>query len=94
MFSSLIDQALHDGVAATRVAARSEFAPARHAPEPGNYDEQFVLADDSDRPLGNVRYRVVADTGQTFSGTTDSAGRTRRFDADTAAFLKIYTMET
>ncbi|MFJ1208530.1 hypothetical protein [Burkholderia pyrrocinia] len=66
MFSSLIDQALHDGAAATRVAARSEFALARLAPEPGNYDEQFVLADDSDRPLGNVRYRVVADTGRPF----------------------------
>lgn len=78
--------------AANPFAARSEFAPARHAPAPGIYDEQFVLADDADRPLANFRYRVVTDTGQTFSGTTDSAGRTRRFATNTAASLKIYTM--
>ncbi|NTY41247.1 hypothetical protein [Burkholderia diffusa] len=106
IFPSLIDHALRDGAAAKRVAARcdrsglnaanpfaarSEFSPERHAPAPGIYDEQLVLPDDSDRPLANVRYRVVTDTGQTFSGTTDSAGRMRRFATDTAASLKIYT---
>lgn len=72
--------------------ARSAYAPAKHAPASGIYDEQFVLADDARRPLANVRYRVVTDTGQTFTGTTDSAGRTRRFVTDTTASLKIYTV--
>ncbi|WP_306795563.1 MULTISPECIES: PAAR domain-containing protein [unclassified Burkholderia] len=71
-------------------AASSEFAPARHAPAPGIYDEQFVLADDSGRPLANIHYRVVTDAGQILSGTTDGSGRTRRFATDTAASLKIY----
>ncbi|MCA8043071.1 hypothetical protein [Burkholderia seminalis] len=55
------------------------------------HDEQFILLDGSRRPLANVRYRVVTDTGQIFTGTTDSDGQTRRIVTDAAAFLKIYT---
>ncbi|MCA8093192.1 hypothetical protein LGM65_20260 [Burkholderia anthina] len=55
------------------------------------HDEQFTLLDDSRRPLANIRYRIVTDTGQTFTGTTDTAGQTRRIATDAAASLKIYT---
>ncbi|WP_175999203.1 PAAR domain-containing protein [Burkholderia stabilis] len=55
------------------------------------HDEQFTLLDGTRRPLANVRYRVVTDTGQTFVGTTDTDGQTRRIVTDSVAFLKIYT---
>ncbi|VWB85280.1 hypothetical protein [Burkholderia lata] len=55
------------------------------------HDEQFTLLDDAHRPLVNVRYRIVTDTGQIFAGTTDAAGQTHRIATDAAAFLKIYT---
>ncbi|VWD19232.1 hypothetical protein BCO18175_05334 [Burkholderia contaminans] len=55
------------------------------------HDEQFTLLDDAHRPLVNVRYRIVTDTGQIFAGTTDAAGQTHRIATDAAASLKIYT---
>jgi hypothetical protein len=57
------------------------------------YGEQFTLLDDTRRPLANIRYRIVTDSGQTFAGTTDTAGRTRRIVTDASATLKIYTAE-
>ncbi|AKL99896.1 MULTISPECIES: PAAR domain-containing protein [Burkholderia cepacia complex] len=57
------------------------------------HDEQFTLLDDSRRPLVNIRYRIVTDTGQIFTGTTDTAGQTHRIATDASATLKIYTME-
>ena len=55
------------------------------------HDEQFTLLDDAHRPLVNVRYRIVTDTGQIFAGITDAAGQTHRIATDAAASLKIYT---
>ncbi|WP_322090225.1 hypothetical protein [Burkholderia cenocepacia] len=55
------------------------------------HDEQFTLLDDAHRPLANVRYRIVTDTGRIFAGTTDVAGQTDRIATDAAASLKIYT---
>ncbi|UEP22081.1 PAAR domain-containing protein [Burkholderia ambifaria] len=55
------------------------------------HDEQFTLLDDARRPLANIRYRIVTDTGQIFTGTTDAAGQTHRITTDAAASLKIYT---
>lgn len=57
------------------------------------HDEQFTLLDDSRRPLANIRYRIVTDTGQIFTGTTDTAGQTHRIATDASATLKIYTTE-
>ncbi len=57
------------------------------------HDEQFTLLDDSRRPLANIRYRIVTDAGQIFTGTTDTAGQTHRIATDASATLKIYTME-
>lgn len=57
------------------------------------HDEQFTLLDDSRRPLANIRYRIVADTGQIFTGTTDTAGQTHRVATDASSTLKIYTTE-
>ena len=44
-------------------------------------------------PLANIRYRIGTDTGQIFTGTTDTAGQTHRIAADASATLKIYTTE-
>lgn len=55
------------------------------------HDEQFTLLDDAHRPLANVRYRIITDTGQIFAGITDAAGQTDRIATDAAASLKIYT---
>ncbi|WP_175951194.1 PAAR domain-containing protein [Burkholderia sp. BCC0405] len=55
------------------------------------HDEQFTLLDGARRPLANVRYRIVTDTGQIFTGITDTAGQTARIVTDAAASLKIYT---
>jgi len=69
------------------------YSPERYALARGTHDEQYVLRDeDSGQPLANVRYRIVTDTGQAITGTTDSTGRTRRFVTNMAASLKIYTM--
>ncbi|AQQ41015.1 MULTISPECIES: hypothetical protein [Burkholderia] len=57
------------------------------------HDEQFTLLDDSRRPLASIRYRIVTDAGQIFTGTTDTAGQTHRIATDASATLKIYTME-
>ncbi|MCA8002211.1 PAAR domain-containing protein [Burkholderia metallica] len=57
------------------------------------HDQQFTLLDDTRLPLSNIRYRIVTDTGQIFSGTTDTAGQTRRIVTDASASLKIYTTE-
>lgn len=57
------------------------------------HDEQFTLLDDSRRPLANIRYRIVTDAGQIFTGTTDTAGQTHRIATDASVTLKIYTME-
>ncbi|MCA8293515.1 PAAR domain-containing protein [Burkholderia sp. AU30198] len=78
--------------AANLSTASSAFARVTQASASGTYDEQFVLADDFGRPLANVRYRVVTDSGQILTGMTDSAGRTRRFVTDMATSLKIYAM--
>ncbi|AXF22377.1 hypothetical protein CUJ89_17545 [Burkholderia pyrrocinia] len=66
---------------------------AHLSPTPSDvaHDEQFTLLDDARRPLANVRYRIVTQTGQSFTGITDAAGRTSRIATDAAASLKIYT---
>ncbi|MBN3826471.1 PAAR domain-containing protein [Burkholderia sp. Ac-20384] len=78
--------------AANPFTVSSAFAHARQASALGIYDEQFVLVDAFGRPLANARYRVVTDSGQILTGTTDSAGQTRRFATDAATSLKIYAM--
>ncbi|MEK6345932.1 MAG: PAAR domain-containing protein [Burkholderia sp.] len=66
----------------------------RHTPDQVVHDEQYVLRDaHSGKPLANVRYRVVTDTGQIITSTTDGIGRTRRFITSGAVSLKIYAME-
>ncbi|WP_321789770.1 PAAR domain-containing protein [Burkholderia pyrrocinia] len=62
----------------------------KHAPCV-DHDEQFTLLDNARRPLANVRYRIVTDTGQIFTGITDTAGQTSRIVTDAAASLKIHT---
>lgn len=60
-------------------------------PPDATHDEQYILLDQTGRRLANVCYRIVAETGQIFTGTTDSAGQTSRIATDAAASLKIYT---
>jgi len=57
------------------------------------YDEQYTLRDHTGRGLANVQYRIVTDTGQEFTGTTNAAGQTQRIATGAAASLKIYTKE-
>ncbi|WP_157651713.1 PAAR domain-containing protein [Burkholderia ubonensis] len=60
---------------------------------PAVHDEQYTLHDHAHRPLANVHYRIVTDTGQVFTGTTNATGQTRRIVTDAAASLKIYIAE-
>lgn len=42
------------------------------------YDLSFLVEDDrTKRPMGNLPYRIVLDSGRTFDGRTDDAGRTQ-----------------
>ncbi|HDR9218703.1 PAAR domain-containing protein [Burkholderia vietnamiensis] len=77
------------GRAATRTAEQSIVEIARTVV----HDEQYTLRDQSGRALQNVRYRVVTDTGQEFTGITDAHGQTNRIRTGSAASLQIYTKE-
>ncbi|WP_126227238.1 PAAR domain-containing protein [Burkholderia ambifaria] len=79
------------GEIATLKGCKSGAADEAFARSDVLHDEQFTLLDDTRRPLVNIRYRIVTDTGQIFTGTTDAGGQTRRIVTDAAAFLEIYT---
>ena len=70
-------------------AAYTSFA-ASAAAQPSLYDEQFTLFDVADRPLANVRYRIVIDGDREVLGTTDKNGQTQRVVTDGAAKLRLY----
>jgi hypothetical protein len=53
------------------------------------YDEQFTLLDDASRPLSNVCYRIVTDSGQVFTGMTNAAGQTQRVLTQGSSTLKL-----
>ncbi|MGZ2746995.1 hypothetical protein [Burkholderia stagnalis] len=57
------------------------------------HDEQYTLRDHTGSVLANVHYRIVADTGQEFTGTTNAVGQTERIVTDAAASLRIYAKE-
>lgn len=57
------------------------------------HDEQYVLTDLACRPLSNVRYRIVANNGQVFEGTTNASGETQRVATERTIGLKLYTSE-
>ncbi|WP_412526977.1 hypothetical protein [Burkholderia lata] len=81
------------GETATLTGRQPDAAKRSFARSNAVHDEQFTLLDGSRRPLANIRYRIVTDTGQIFTGTTDTAGQTHRITTDVLATLKIYTME-
>ncbi|MGF6597626.1 putative Zn-binding protein involved in type VI secretion [Paraburkholderia sp. GAS448] len=68
---------------ATTAESLREPAPA------AQHDEQFTLLDDARRPLSNVRYRIVTDSGQVFIGTTNGAGQTQRVLTQGSSALKL-----
>jgi hypothetical protein len=79
------------GEAAALNGRKPDVADRSFARSVAVHDEQFTLLDDTRLPLANVRYRIVTDTGQIFTGTTDTAGQTHRIATAAAASLKIYT---
>ena len=62
---------------------------SREAAQPAQHDEQFTLLDDTRRPLSNLRYRIVTDSGQIFTGTTNAAGQTQRVLTQDSTRLKL-----
>ncbi|MFC4705423.1 PAAR domain-containing protein [Paraburkholderia caffeinitolerans] len=75
---------------ASQDTAWHEFAA--HELEPAHaatYDEQFTLMDDASRPLANVRYRIVTESGQVYTGITNAAGQTRRVTTNETSRLKL-----
>ncbi|HEX7908875.1 MAG TPA: PAAR domain-containing protein [Paraburkholderia sp.] len=61
----------------------------REAAQTATYDEQFTLLDEARRALSNVRYRIVTDSGQVFTGTTNAAGQTQRVLAGGSSTLNL-----
>lgn len=59
------------------------------ASQSGQYDEQFTLRDDVRRPLANMRYRIVTDSGRVLTGTTNAAGQTQRVSTQGASTLEL-----
>lgn len=54
------------------------------------YDEKFHLViENTDIPLANARYRILASSGESFEGRTDSQGFTERVRTRTAATLTV-----
>jgi hypothetical protein len=54
------------------------------------FDEEYVLRDRaSGKPLANVLYRFISDSGISVEGVTDAAGRTRRITTHAAARITV-----
>ncbi|MFC6310280.1 PAAR domain-containing protein [Paraburkholderia dipogonis] len=51
------------------------------------YDEQFTLMDDAQRPLANVRCRIIVD-GKVITGATNAQGKTGRISTPRASSLQ------
>ncbi|RQS70430.1 hypothetical protein DID96_14885 [Burkholderia sp. Bp8963] len=72
--------------------SRSEVHPS--PPIGAEHDEQYVLRNaDTGRPLARMRYRIHAESGQVFSGVTDSTGHTQRVTTSGAENLRIDIIE-
>ncbi|WP_269508100.1 hypothetical protein [Burkholderia sp. IMCC1007] len=58
------------------------------------HDEQYVMRDaNTGRPLARVRYRILTQSGQVFSGITDETGHTQRVRTSGAENLRIDIIE-
>ncbi|CAI8698504.1 PAAR domain-containing protein [Burkholderia pyrrocinia] len=77
--------------AANPFAARSTYAPTRHAPGSGIHDDQFVIRDvRTKQPLSNVRYWIKDRSGTVLaSGVSDRHGCTARVQTEYAQTLKL-----
>jgi hypothetical protein len=64
-------------------AAQVEYAHQRH-------DEQFALVDAAHNVVPDTPYTVFLPSGERIHGMTDSRGRTRRYQTDSAQSIKIY----
>jgi uncharacterized protein (DUF2345 family) len=56
----------------------------------GTYDEQFTLVDAKGTPLADTYYTVRHPSGTLTHGTTDSLGRTQRYETDGAQRIAVY----
>lgn len=71
----------HPGASNTTTQAESSRA--------AQYDEQFTLLDEANRPLANMRYRIVVNDERVITGTTNASGQTERVATQRAANLKL-----
>ncbi|HEY1998297.1 PAAR domain-containing protein [Paraburkholderia sp.] len=76
----------HPGGSNTTAVASSSREPV-HTEQ---YDEQFTLVDSARRPLSNVGYRIVTDSGQVITGITSGLGETKRIATDGREGLRLY----
>lgn len=53
------------------------------------FDERFTLYDREGHSLANVRYRIITDSGQVFTGTTNAMGQTRRVATQRSSRLQL-----
>ncbi|SDQ93880.1 hypothetical protein SAMN05445850_2191 [Paraburkholderia tuberum] len=58
--------------------------------EAARHDEQFTLHDANGRPLASTYYTVRLLSGALHRGTTDSQGRTERYETEGAQSMHIY----
>jgi uncharacterized Zn-binding protein involved in type VI secretion len=58
------------------------------------FDEQIQLIDQSSgQPLSDVEYKVVAGSGQIFTGKTGSDGKTMRIQTESIDQLRVFLVE-
>jgi uncharacterized Zn-binding protein involved in type VI secretion len=65
-------------------------APANHAA----FDERFVLKDGSGNRLANTYYTIRLPSGELKHGTTDSQGRTARYQTNSARNISVHLGHT
>jgi hypothetical protein len=73
----------NNGSASANVASDAQSTPSVV------HDEQYTLLDDARRPLANVHYRIVTDTGQVFTGVTNAVGQTQRVSTQGSSRLQL-----
>lgn len=54
------------------------------------FDEQFILKDSSEIPMGNIYYTIKMHTGKYLHGVTDENGKTERIATDGIELLEVY----
>jgi uncharacterized Zn-binding protein involved in type VI secretion len=79
-----------DELAAMGLRADGSPLPKATAATHGTFDERFVLKDGSGNGLANTYYTIKLPSGELRHGTTDSEGRTARYQTNGARNIAVH----